>query len=263
MTFRRSLPLVLALLSQPAFQTLCQAAPAPAPAKEKADRTTNRGPENATLKFILPPPPVLTPEETLKTVTLPKGFKMQLVAAEPMVEAPVSMSWDAQGRLYVVEMRGYMNDVNAGGEDQPVGRIKLLEDTNGDGVMDKATVFVDKLLMPRSVTAFGDGAIVGEPPKLTYYHDTDGDGVADKSEVIATDFGTQGGQPEHMANSLTYCQDNWLWGAGYSTRLRYQQGRFISEPVQSGGQWGLTQDDWGRRYFNDNSDFVRTELVPT
>jgi len=228
----------------------------------KPDRTDNRGPEHVELKFKLPPPPVLTAAEELKTIKVPKGFTVQLVASEPMIESPVAMSWDSQGRLFVVEMTGYMNDVNAKGEDQPVGRIKLLEDTNGDGAMDKATVFVDKLLMPRSVTAFGDGAIVGEPPKLTWYHDTDGDGVADKSEVIADNFGTAGGQPEHMANSLTYCQDNWLWGAGYGQRLRFQQGKFISESVPNSGQWGLTQDDWGRRYFNYNSDFLRADLLP-
>ncbi len=237
-------------------------APVPAPAKPKADRTSNRGPESVELKFKLPPPPVLTPEEALKTFKVQKGFKIQLVAAEPMVESPVSMSWDDQGRLYVVEMRGYMNDVNAKGEDQPIGRIKRLEDTDGDGVMDKATIFVDKLLMPRSVTALGDGALVAEPPNLSFYHDTDGDGVADKSEVVAGSFGSAGGQPEHMANSMTWCMDNWIWGAGYGQRLRYSQGKFLSEPTRSGGQWGLTQDDWGRRYFNYNSDLLRSDLLP-
>ena len=230
--------------------------------KKKADRTSNRGPENPELKFKLPPPPVLTPQEALKTFHLPKGFHAELVASEPVVQAPIAMSWDDQGRAYVCEMIGYMQDAEGKGEDQPVCRVTRLESTKGDGVMDKHTVFVDKLLMPRSVTAFGDGVIIGEPPTLTWYHDTDGDGVADKKEVIAEGFGSKGGQPEHMANSLTYGLDNWLVGPGYGQRLRFVNGKFISEPTRSGGQWGLTQDDWGRRYFNYNSDFLRCDLLP-
>lgn len=242
-----------------AASTFAAATPAPAP---KADRTKNRGPEKVELKFHLPPPPVLSPEEALKALKVAKGFKVQLVAAEPMVESPVAMSWDDQGRLYVVEMRGYMNDVNGGGEDQPTGRIKRLEDVDGDGKMDKATIFVDKLLMPRGVMALGDGALVAEPPNLTFYHDTDGDGVADKQEVVGSSYGSAGGQPEHMANSPTWCMDNLIWSAGYGQRLRFSQGRFTSEPTKSGGQWGLTQDDWGRRYFNYNSDLLRSDLLP-
>lgn len=232
------------------------------PTKKKADRTSNRGPENPELKFKLPAPPVLTPEEEMKTFKLPKGFKIQCIASEPMIQAPVAMSWDDQGRLYVCEMRGYMNDANAKGEDQPLGRISRLEDTDGDGIMDKATVFADKLIMPRSVTAYGDGVIVAEPPNLVWYHDTNGDGVADKKEIIAENFGSLGGQPEHMANCVSYMQDNWLWGAGYGFRLRVLKGKWVSESTRSGGQWGLTQDDWGRRYFNYNSDFLRTDLLP-
>lgn len=249
----------------PAAAPLPAATPAPAAAPEKkpkSDRTGNRGPEQAVLKFKLPPPPVLTPEESLKAMKVQPGFRVECVASEPLIETPIAMSWDTRGRLFVVEMRDYMNDVNGGGEDQPTGRVKRLEDTDGDGVMDKATVFADKLLMPRSVTAFRDGAIIAEPPNLIFYHDTNDDGVADTHEVIADNFGTKGGQPEHMANSLTYCQDNWLWGAGYGQRLRWRDGKFISESTRGGGQWGLTQDDWGRRYFNYNSDFLRTDLLP-
>ncbi len=256
---------IITMLLVAAFATVspCSAAKAKLDgAKKKSDRTSNRGPENAELKFKLPPPPVLTPQQAIKTFHLPKGFHMECVASEPMIQAPVAMSWDDQGRLYVCEMRGYMNDVDAKGEDQPVCRISRLEDIDGDGIMDKPTVFVDKLLMPRSVTAYGDGVIVAEPPNLVWYHDTTGTGVADKSEVIATDFGTKGGQPEHMANSLTYCMDNWFWGTSYGQRLRRVKGKFITEPVVTAGQWGLTQDDWGRRYFNYNSDFLRTDLLP-
>lgn len=222
----------------------------------------DRGPEHPELKFNLPPPKVLTPAQELKTIKVAKGFHVELVASEPMIGTPVALSWDDQGRMYVCEMLGYMNDIDAKGEDQPLGRVSRLEDKDGDGVFETATVFADKLYMPRSVTAFGDGCIIGEPPSLLWYHDTDGDGVADGKEVIGENFGARGGQPEHMANALTFCMDNWLWGAGYGVRLRLVKGKFISEPTRSGGQWGLTQDDWGRRYFNYNSDFLRCDLLP-
>lgn len=225
-------------------------------------KRSNRGPENPEIKFKLPPPPVLTAEKELKTIKVAKGYHAELVACEPMIESPIAISWDDQGRLYVCEMRGYMNDIDAAGEDRPIGRISRLEDTDGDGKMDKSTVFVDKLTMPRAVMAMGDGALVAEPPNVTFYHDTDGDGVADKSEVIATNYGRAGGQPEHMANGLLWCQDNWIWSAAHPERLRFTDGKFISEPTRSGGQWGLTQDDWGRRYFNYNSDLLRCDLLP-
>ncbi len=262
---RPTVPFALALLalSVPLPQSLAADAKAGVKTKTKeSGRTSNRGPANPELKFKLPPPRVLTPAEELKTIKVAKGFRVELVASEPMIGTPVAMSWDDQGRIYVCEMAGYMNDIDAKGEDQPIGRVSRLEDMDGDGVFETATVFADKLFMPRSVTAFGDGCIIGEPPNLIWYHDTDGDGVADKKEVIAEDFGTKGGQPEHMANSLTFCMDNWLWGAGYGQRLRWVKDKFISEPTRSGGQWGLTQDDWGRRYFNYNSDFLRADLLP-
>ena len=246
------------VLSLAGFSLAVEAVKVPPPDKKGG----NRGPENPEIKFKLPPPPVLTPQQELKTLKLPKGYKAQLVASEPMIETPIEISWDDQGRLYVVEMRGYMNDIDAAGEDKPICRISRLEDSDGDGVMDKATVFVDKLVMPRGVMALGDGCLVAEPPNLTFYHDTDGDGVADKQEVVATNYARLGGQPEHMANTPTWCQDNWIWSAAHSERLRYTGRKFITEPTRSGGQWGLTQDDWGRRYFNYNSDLLRCDLLP-
>ncbi len=225
-------------------------------------RRAGGGPENPELKFRPPPPPVLTPQEAMKRFKIAPGFKVELVASEPMIEAPIALSWDDQGRLYVCEMRGYMHDVDGTGEDQPLGRISRLEDTNGDGAMDKATVFADKLTMPRTVMALGDGVLVAQPPMLTFFRDTDGDGVADKQEEVAKNYGTRGGQPEHMANSATWMMDNWIWSSNHSARYRFQGGAFVAMPTQGFGQWGRTQDDWGRQYFNYNSDFLRCDVVP-
>src|SRR2546421_35927 len=109
------------------------------------------GTEDPPIKFPLPVVDAKSPQEELNTFKVEEGFEVQLVASEPMVEDPIALSFDGQGRMWVVELRGYMHDIEGAGEDQPVGRIKLLTDTDGDGKFDKATIFLDKLLMPRGV----------------------------------------------------------------------------------------------------------------
>src|SRR5437879_6188601 len=166
-----------------------------------AKNPKDAGPEDAPIRFPLPVAEAKTPQEELKTFRVQEGFEVQLVASEPMVEDPIALSFDGQGRMWVVEMRGYMHDIEWKGEDQPLGRIKLLTDTDGDGKFDRATVFLDHLVMPRGVMAWKDGVIVAEPPNLFFVRDSDGDGVGDEKVIIANNYGSKGGQPEHMANS--------------------------------------------------------------
>lgn len=222
----------------------------------------NAGPAEVVIKFNLPPPKPLSPEETLKTFKIEKGFRIELVAAEPMVESPVAMSFDDQGRLFVVEMRGYMHDLEGSTEKEPSGRVSLLEDTDGDGRMDKSSVFLDQLVMPRSVLAVNGGALVAVPPNLLFCKDTDGDGRADVKDIVATDYGTLGGQPEHMPNTPVWAMDNAVWSAGYGARFILRGGAWQRDTGLSRGQWGLTQDDAGRLYFNYNSDLLRCDLLP-
>ena len=139
----------------------------------------NAGPETFEIKFKLPPPKPLTAEEELKTFKVAKGFHVELVAAEPMIETPIAQSWDEKGRLFVCEMRGYMQDVGGKGEDKPLGRIVMLEDTDGDGKMDKRTVFADGLILPRAILCVNGGVLVAEPPVMWFMKDTKGTGVAD------------------------------------------------------------------------------------
>jgi mono/diheme cytochrome c family protein/glucose/arabinose dehydrogenase len=223
----------------------------------------NAGPEKVELKFKLPPPAPLSPEEELKTFAVEKGFRVELVASEPMIEAPVAMSFDDQGRLYVVEMRGYMRDLAGTDEKQATGRVSLLEDTDGDGRMDKASPFLDNVVMPRAVLAVNGGALIAVPPNLFFCKDTDGDGKADVKDIVATDYGTLGGQPEHMANTPVWAMDNAIWSAGYATRFKLRGGVWMKDTGLGRGQWGLCQDDFGRLYFNYNSDMLRADLLST
>jgi glucose/arabinose dehydrogenase len=115
--------------------------------------------------------PVRSPADELKTIVMPPGYRLELVASEPLVRDPVAIDWDSDGRLWVVEMPGYMNDIQADHEHDPVGRVVVLQDTDGDGRMDKRTVFADGLISPRAVKVLDDGVLVGEPPHLWFMPD--------------------------------------------------------------------------------------------
>src|SRR5215204_5439134 len=155
-------------MNRPLFLTTCALA---AGATAWALHPQNAGPAQFEIKFKLPPPKPLSPEEELKTFKVQPGFRVELFASEPMIECPTAMSWDEQGRMYVLEMRGYMHSVEGEGEDQPNGIISILEDTNGDGKADKRTLFADGLVMPRAICAVNGGALVGEPPMLWFMKD--------------------------------------------------------------------------------------------
>ncbi len=222
----------------------------------------NAGPTDVQLKFTLPAPAPLSPEEELKTFRLPPGFRIELVASEPMIESPVAISFDDQGRMFVVEMRSYMRDLEGTTEKDPTSRVSLLTDTDGDGRMDKASAFLDNLVMPRGVMAVKGGAIVAEPPNLFFCRDTKGTGVADEKVLVASDFGTLGGQPEHMANTPTWAMDNRVYATNYGTSFKLTNGAWQKGPGLGRGQWGLSQDDAGRLFYNYNSDLLRADLLP-
>lgn len=247
---------------RPQMKTVCLLLLASASVPLFALNQKNAGPTEVEIKFKLPPPAPLSPEDTLKTFQIQEGFRIELVAAEPLVEAPVAISFDDQGRLYVVEMRGYMRDLKGTTENEATGRVSLLEDTDGDGKMDKSSVFLDQLVMPRSVMAVNGGALIAVPPQLLFCKDTDGDGKADVKQVVAEDFGTAGGQPEHMANTPVWAMDNSVWAAGYSSRLKFRNSVWQRDSGLGRGQYGLCQDDVGRLFYNYNSDLLRADLLP-
>src|SRR5688572_9251618 len=123
--------------------------------------------------------PAHTPAEELSTFELLPGLKIQLVAAEPMVQEPVVITFDPDGRLWVVEMRGYMPDIDGKGKKEPVGRVSVLEDTNYDGQMDVSKIYIDSLVMPRAIALVPGGALIAENEALWLTHDLDGDLHAD------------------------------------------------------------------------------------
>ncbi|HEX6209861.1 MAG TPA: c-type cytochrome, partial [Methylomirabilota bacterium] len=204
----------------------------------------------------------LPADEALRTIVMPPGYRVELVAAEPMVQDPVWIDADADGRLWVVEMRGFMPDNEASGEREPTGRISVLEDTDDDGRADRRTVFLDGLVLPRSVKALEHGILIVEPPNLWLARDTDGDLRADTKERLRDDFGRADGNPEHNANGLLWGLDNWIHTSEHDGFLRLHRGRWEHRPTLFRGQWGLSMDDLGRVYRNWNEVPLFVDLVP-
>ena len=203
----------------------------------------------------VPPAPVVEPVETLKNFRIAPGFKVELVAAEPLIANPVVIRWDGNGRLWVVEMTGYMPDSYGKGENElKTGRVSVLHDRDGDGRMDDSTVFLDGLVMPRAMAFVEGGVLVAEPPTLWYCQDTDGDLVCDKKEKVANY--AKVGPVEHTDNALFPALDNWMYNAKSSRTLQFRDGKVIEKKTRSRGQWGITQDNYGRLFYTSNSRYL-------
>ena len=179
-----------------------------------------------------------------------EGFEVKLVAEEPLVTAPVALTFDVKGRIWAVEMVGYMPDVYGKGEDKPNGKVVILEDKNGDGVMDERKVFLDSLVLPRAICLIDGGILVAESPNLWYYEIKD-----DKpgKRTLVDDKYADEGNVEHQPNGLLRAMDNWIYNAKSTRRYRKQGSRWIIENTHFRGQWGISQDNYGRLYYNDNS----------
>lgn len=205
--------------------------------------------------------PVRTPAQALAGFDVVPGFEVFLFASEPMIEDPVAMAFDEDGRLWVVEMQSYMPNIEGDGELSPTSRVVVLEDTDGDGRADRDTVFLDGLVLPRAVLPCYGGALVIEPPNLLFCRDTSGDGRADEKTVILTGFdGLE--NPEHAGNALRWGLDNWIHLSQFEIDIRFDGQKATTRPVPRVGQWGMTFDDQGRACYTPNSDSLYMDCVP-
>ncbi|HEY1173642.1 MAG TPA: PVC-type heme-binding CxxCH protein [Verrucomicrobiae bacterium] len=221
-------------------------------------------------------PPPKSPEEALKTFQTLPGFKIELVASEPLVRDPVAFEWSEDGKLWVVEMNDY--PLGMDGKGAPGGHVKYLEDTNGDGRYDKATVFLDKLPFPTGVMPWRKGVLVIAAPDLFYAEDTDGDGKADVRKVLFTGF--KEGNQQHRVNGFAMGLDNWIYGANGDSggqikseitgkvvdinrrdfRFKPDTGEFETQAGQT--QYGRVRDDWGNWFGNNNPNWLWHYHIP-
>jgi putative membrane-bound dehydrogenase-like protein len=213
----------------------------------------------------------LSPEQSIKAMQIAPDLSVELVAAEPLIQDPVAICWDAHGAMYVAEMGDYPV--------QPVGgRIKRLIDTNGDGRMDEATTFVGQIAFPTSVLPYRDGILITAAPDIWFAADRNRDGVAEVRRRLLTGFGE--GNQQLRVNGLVWGLDNWVYGAngrsdgeigfvnengklaGVPLSIRSRDFRFDPEKrllETAGGftQFGQGFDDFGQRFISWNTIHIR------
>lgn len=232
--------------------------------------------------------PARSPERSRLSMRTKPGFDVQLVASEPLVTSPITIDWDARGRMWVTEMCDYPAGVD--GNWLPGGRVKVLEDTNGDGLPDRATVFADHLPFPTGVTVWKKGALICAAPDILYAEDTNGDLKADRIEKLFSGFATENFQAR--VNSLTLGLDNWIHGANgllggvirgslasailganspmtlpTGVDIRNRDFRFnpfngAFETAAGLTQHGRVRDEWGNWFGCDNSQAVTHYPLP-
>jgi putative membrane-bound dehydrogenase-like protein len=232
-----------------------------------------------TVQRLLPPqfysaqkqeeyPAPRSPEESLRSISVRPGMKVELVAAEPLIVDPVAFDWGPDGRLWVVEMRDYPNGIDNRGK--PGGRIKTLFDSDDDGQFDRSTIFLDDLPYPTGVMVWRKGILISGAPDLLYAEDRDGDGRADHLEKLYSGFGE--GNQQHRVNGLRWGLDNWVHlgngdsngmvkshrtgkivnVSGRDLRIRPDEG--LLDPTSGNTQFGRDRDDWGNWFGGNNSN---------
>ncbi len=207
----------------------------------------------------------LPPAEAVRSFRVPSGFRVELVAAEPQVVSPVALAFDEDGRLFVAEMRDYPLG-------SPSGSIRLLEDADGDGRMDRSTLFAENVPFPSGLLCWKGGVFATCAYEVLYLKDTDGDGKADERRTVFGGFGRQNAQ--HVVNGLQFGIDNWIYGSnGLSggkigavtlnhSDFRFRPGRDEIEPVSGNSQFGNCFDDWGRRFIVRHDSHIVHPVLP-
>lgn len=230
----------------------------------------------------------LSAEQALGTISVPDGFKIEMIASEPLITSPVDMEIDEYGRMFVVEMHGYPLDKSGS------GIIVMLSDTDGDGIMDKRTVFKDSLLLPNGILRWRKGFLVTDPPNIYYLEDSDNDGKADIMDTVLTGFALT--NPQHNLNNPVYGLDNWIYAAhegivrsrdygeefgdegteiyypsnpqavrlpqnASGRSVRFQPDKLLLEEMASRCQFGHTFDRWGHWFGSNNSNQGYQEII--
>ena len=222
-------------------------------------------------------PGPLSPEESMKKLNVAPGFKVSLFASEPHVFDPVSLEFDEEGNAYVIEMPDYPYEVEPG---KGHGRIRILKDTDSDGKIDQSIIFAENVTEATSMLPWKGGLIVTAAPNIIYLKDTNGDGKSDIREVLFSGFFQN--NSEAQVTSLKLGIDNWIYAnnRGQSGKVvfsktpdarpvevkgadfRFRLDRDVFELETGPGQFGQTINDWGHRFFSENSIHLQQAVIP-
>ncbi len=227
----------------------------------------------------IPSAPVLTVEKALKTFQVQDGFVIENVAAEPYVFSPVALSFDAKGRIWVAEMTRYMQDLQGSTEMTPDGTISVLQDIDGDGKVDDRQVFLNDIILPRTIAMVEGGLFYADQQQLYFAEVIEKDSQLSLGirEVVDPVY-AEGGSVEHKPNTMLYGMDAWYYNAksdkkyrtlpldadvpaGASEIYRNKYWKLVKATTDYRGQWGLTMDDYGRLYHNGNSSPLHGEYL--
>lgn len=235
-----------------------------------------------------PPKPSPELQKALDGLSVADGFRVELVAAEPLIADPVAMEIDEDGRMFVVEMHGYPLDLSG------TGKVKLLKDTNADGYPDKSIVWADSLILPTGLMRWKNGLIVTDPPYVWYLEDTDGDDRADLRKPLLTGFARS--NPQHNLNNPVFGPDNWIYMAhqwaitpnvckkefgdegaeirfpdnpkapklgknGEDRNVRFKPDSYELEALSGESQFGHTFDPWGHHFMTENAKHLYHEAI--
>lgn len=206
------------------------------------------------------------PAESLAQIQVRPGMRVELVASEPAIQSPTSIDFGPDGKVWVSQALDY--GCKDGETCPPSGRVSFLEDRDGDGKFESATVFLDKISEPFGVTVWGKGVLISAAPDLIYAEDTDGDGKADVVQKLFTGFSTE--NPQGRINTMCYGLDGWLEAGSYQgSKLKSLKGEEVMLPNgdfrlqpdlqkidHETGQTenGRVRDDWGNWFGTDNSN---------
>ncbi|MEO5998305.1 MAG: PVC-type heme-binding CxxCH protein [Chitinophagaceae bacterium] len=222
------------------------------------------------------PPFSKSAQEALSTFELEPGFKIELVASEPLLNDPVDMEIDENGKMYVAEMKGVPFDESG------TGSVKVLTDTDGDGVLDKSTIFADSLILPSGVMRWKKGLLVTDPPHVYYFEDTNGDNKADIKRILLTGFDST--DLESNVNNPTFGLDNWIYVGNGGTQnkdiyypdkpggtrlpdnargrmVRFRPQQYQLEMMSTRTQFGYSFDAWGNRFMVSNANHIYQEAI--
>lgn len=214
--------------------------------------------------------PPLSPQQSAATLAVGPELAVELVAAEPLVADPVAIDFGPDGRLWVCEMHDYPE--GTGGNYEPGGRVRVLEDLDGDGRYDASTLFLDGLSFPTGVSVWQQGVLVCAAPDVLFAADEDGDSRADRVEKVLTGFATHNYQAR--VNSLVWGLDGWLYGSGglfggtvapasgdavdvSNTDFRVQSSLGHIEPAAGRSQQGRVRDDWDNWFGCDSGTLIK------